>query len=95
MSKYGVISGPYFPVFSPNTGKYGPEITPYLNTFYAVDSQNMDEDFLDFCIHQRSKRPRKQASKPSETTAKPKGVRTFFNKETLQLVLVPKKNYCD
>ena len=37
MSKYGVISGPYFPVFSPtNTGKYGQEITPYLETFHAV-----------------------------------------------------------
>ena len=49
MSKYGVISGPYFPafglntgiypinsVFSPNTGKYGPEITPYFGTFHAV-----------------------------------------------------------
>ena len=36
MSKYGVISGPYFPVFGLNTGKYGPEITPYLNTFHAV-----------------------------------------------------------
>ena len=23
-------------VFSPNTGKYGPEKTSYLNTFYAV-----------------------------------------------------------
>ena len=23
-------------VFSPNTGKYGPEITPYLDTFYPV-----------------------------------------------------------
>ena len=22
--------------FSPNTGKYGPEITPYLDTFHAV-----------------------------------------------------------
>ena len=30
MSKYGVISSPYFPV------KYGPEITPYLDTFHAV-----------------------------------------------------------
>ena len=30
MSKYGVIFGPYFPVF-------GPEITPYLGTFQAVD----------------------------------------------------------
>ena len=36
MSKYGVISGPYFPVFGLNTGKYGPERTPYLNTFHAV-----------------------------------------------------------
>ena len=28
---------PHFPVciFSPNTGKYGPEKTPYLNTFHA------------------------------------------------------------
>ena len=29
VSKYGVISGPYFPVF-------GPEITPYLDTFHKV-----------------------------------------------------------
>ena len=36
MSKYRVISGLYFPVFSPNTGKYGLEITPYLDTFHAV-----------------------------------------------------------
>ena len=36
MSKYGAISGPYFPVFSPSTGKYGPEITSYLDTFQAV-----------------------------------------------------------
>ena len=46
---YGVISGPYFPVFGlntviygvnlriqPNTGKYGTEVTPYLDTFYVV-----------------------------------------------------------
>ena len=36
MSKCGVISGPYFPVFELNTGKYGPDITPYLDTFHAV-----------------------------------------------------------
>ena len=29
VSKYGVISGSYFPAF-------GPEITPYLDTFHAV-----------------------------------------------------------
>ena len=34
--KYGAISGQ---VFSPNTGKYRPEITPYLDTFHAVCSQ--------------------------------------------------------
>ena len=28
VSKYGIVSGPYFPVFGLNTGKYGPEITP-------------------------------------------------------------------
>ena len=36
MSKYGVYSGAYFSVFSPNAGKYGPEKTPYLDTFHAV-----------------------------------------------------------
>ena len=36
MSKYGVISGPYFPVFGVNTGKSVPGITPYLGTFHAV-----------------------------------------------------------
>ena len=30
------FSGPYFPVFGLNTGKYGPEKTPYLDTFYTV-----------------------------------------------------------
>ena len=36
VSKYEVFSGPYFPVFSPNTGKSGPEKTPYADTFLAV-----------------------------------------------------------
>ena len=36
VSKYGVISRPYFPVFWLNTVKYGPEITPYLDTINAV-----------------------------------------------------------
>ena len=38
VSKYRVISGPYFPAFgvNPNTGKYWPKITPYLDTFQAV-----------------------------------------------------------
>ena len=36
MSKDEVFSGPYFLAFSPNTGKYGPEKTPYLDTFHAM-----------------------------------------------------------
>ena len=27
---------PYVSVFSTNTGKYGPEITPYFDTFHAL-----------------------------------------------------------
>ena len=34
--KYRVFSVPYFPVFGLNTGKYGPERTPYLDTFHAI-----------------------------------------------------------
>ena len=34
--KYGVFSGPYFPVFRPNAGEYGPEKAPYLGTFHIV-----------------------------------------------------------
>ena len=36
MSKYEVISGPYFLVFGLNSGKYGPEIASYLGTFHEV-----------------------------------------------------------
>ena len=41
MSKYEVFSGPYFPVFSSNTGKYVTEITPYFDTFNAVNSYKL------------------------------------------------------
>ena len=50
VSKYGVISGTYFSVFglntdiyavfSPNKGKYGPKITPYVDTFHTVLAVN-------------------------------------------------------
>ena len=43
VSKYEVISGPYFPVFSLNTGKYGPVITPYLDTFHAVEIVRIED----------------------------------------------------
>ena len=39
---FWVFSGPYFPVFSPNTGKYGPEKTPYLDTFRVVEKMVKD-----------------------------------------------------
>ena len=36
MSTCGVFSGPCFPVFYSNTGKYAPEKTPDLDVFHAV-----------------------------------------------------------
>ena len=42
------FSSPYFPVFSPNTGKYEPEKTPYLETFYAV---YVSGNIIVICIH--------------------------------------------
>ena len=35
--KCGVISGPYYPVFGLNAGKYGPEITLYFNAVLLQD----------------------------------------------------------
>ena len=47
VSKCGVISGPYFPVFGLNTGKYGPEITPYFDTFHtAIIDKMISRRFL-------------------------------------------------
>ena len=42
LSKYGVTSGSYFPVFGLKTGKHGPEITPYLDKFHAVTVTGID-----------------------------------------------------
>ena len=36
VSKYDAFFGPYFSVFSPNTGKSGPQKAPYLDSFYVV-----------------------------------------------------------
>ena len=36
MTKHRVFSGPYFLVFGLNTRKYGPQKTPYLDTFLTV-----------------------------------------------------------
>ena len=75
MSKYEVFSGPYFPGFIPNMGKYGPEKTPYLNTFYAVVfSPNKSEvriwSYGWFCINlllQSASEAYKEPCKPSMT----------------------------
>ena len=36
VSKYGVFSSPYIPIFGLNTAKNRPEKTPYMDTFHAV-----------------------------------------------------------
>ena len=43
VSKYEVFSGPYFHVFSSSTGKYGPEKSPYLDTFDAMKLRERTE----------------------------------------------------
>ena len=40
-SRYGDFSGSYFPVFSSNTGKCGPEKTPHLDSFHVAVLRNM------------------------------------------------------
>ena len=46
---------PYLSVFSPNVGKYGPEKTPYLDTFHTVKVWQLStgriiaKSFLSFC----------------------------------------------
>ena len=42
VSKYGAFSGSHFSAFGMNTGKYGPEKTPYLGTFHAVCKYEKD-----------------------------------------------------
>ena len=49
MSKYEVFSGPQFPVFGLNTGKYGPEKFPYLDILHGDSERRWDWDFF----HQR------------------------------------------
>ena len=51
VSKYGVISGLYFPVSGLNTGKYGPEITSYLDTFHAVILTFFFREILNDFVH--------------------------------------------
>ena len=46
----------YLSVFSPNEGKYGPEKTPYMDTFHAVcPSQTVTE-----WVHRFSRRREKK-----------------------------------
>ena len=48
----------FWSVFSPNTGKYGPEITPYLDTFHAVGYTQQNVQLL------------KQQTQPATTRSK-------------------------
>ena len=41
MKSVRVFSGPYFTVFGLNTGKYGPEKPPYLDTLHAVCKERL------------------------------------------------------
>ena len=68
VSKYGAISGPYFPVFALNTEKYGPEITPYLDTFHAVINVYFIFENSKKCLQKTKLFPAKGDHKRSNTT---------------------------
>ena len=64
MSKYGVISAPYFSVFSTNTEKCGPEITLHLDTSHPVFIDDLfmtwvgsQQEFLEFMSNLNKKQP--------------------------------------
>ena len=73
MFKYGVFSCPYFPLFklnaeiygvnlfTPNTRKYGPEKTPYLDTFHAVIAA--ESNLHNYKNHSKVKRMRREPGK--------------------------------
>ena len=50
MSKYGVFSGPFFPVFNPNTGIYRPEETSYFCTFHTVTGIQRKKKYINYHI---------------------------------------------
>ena len=41
----------YLSVFSTNAGKYGPETTPYLDTFHAVKRLDYQKQLLKDVLH--------------------------------------------
>ena len=41
----------HLPIFSSNAGKYRPEKTPYLDTFYAMHSRMIALEFYAFVVH--------------------------------------------
>ena len=43
--KSAQIRSYFWSVFSPNSGKCGPEITPYLDTFHAVNPLKIQKQF--------------------------------------------------
>ena len=51
VSKYGVFSGPFFPVLGLNTGKYRLEKNPYLDILQAMWNLWKSDIFLYYTIH--------------------------------------------
>ena len=47
VSKYGIFSGLYFPAISPNTRKYWPGKTSFLDTFHALKNGIITRKYSD------------------------------------------------
>ena len=68
VSKHGVISGPYFPVFGLNAEKYWPEMSPFMNFFRAVIETYCRrlQNAAEHCNIRRNTRPNFKVKKATE-----------------------------
>ena len=68
VSKHGVISGPYFPVFGLNTEKYWPEMSPFMKFFRAVIETccRRLQNAAEHCNIRRNTRPNFKVKKATE-----------------------------
>ena len=87
VSKYRVISGPYFPVFGLNAGKYGPEVTPYLHTFHAFLTENRRKIFHKHMWEVYSFKVRREITKVTKNDF-------LGNMDTFQKPLSTFQNWC-
>ena len=82
--KKGVFSGPYFPVFSPNAGKYRPEKTPSLDTFHTLGVL----EYLNICKFSENL----TLTQDSQVSFNQINLMTLLRQKSIKKILLP---YCN